>query len=102
MRAVLLFLVGLFLRLFRGSGTRVTVEARTEDSIESERKRLEKLRAEVQKKKEILDVVTHQIAFYKANGNNTAADGLDESRRMRKQQFDDARAEYERAGGRWP
>lgn len=98
MRAILDILAFL-LRVFRGSGTRVTVEARSESAIEKDRKRLEELRAEVIRKKEILDVVTHQIVFYKANGNNVAANGLDSARRLRKQQFDDARDEYKRAKG---
>ena len=101
MRAIL-DILAFFLKLFRGSGTRVTLEARNEDAIERDRKRLEKLRAEVKRREDILNVVTHQIAFYKANANNVAADGLDGARRLRKQQFDDARDEYERAGGRWP
>lgn len=99
---ILVFFGNLFLRLFKGGGTRVTVEARSEGAIESDRKRLEKLRAEVKRRKGMLDEVTVKIARAKSLGLDSYANELDPVRRLRRKQYDDARDEYERAGGRWP
>ena len=95
----ILDILAFLLRVFRGSGTRVTVEARSESSIEKDRKRLEELRTEVRKRKGMLDEVTIKIARAKSLGLNSYANELDPVRRMRLKQYTDARDEYERAKG---
>ena len=98
----ILAILGFILSLFRGGGTRVTLESRSEGSIEAERKRLAKLRSEVKRQKGLLNDVTIKIAKAKAQGHNGYADSLDSVRRLRIKQFNDAKSEYIRQGGRWP
>lgn len=98
----ILALLGFILQLFKRGGSRVSIETRSESSIDSERKRLEKLRNEVKRTKEQLDEVTIKIARAKSQGLNRYANSLEPARRLRLKQYADARDEYERAGGRWP